>query len=498
MKVSLTWLRDYVPLTVPVEELARRLTLGAAEVEEIIRVGDWDGRVRVAEVLRVEPHPNADRLRLATVSLGDREQTVVCGAPNVAAGQRVAFGEEGAVLVSGKTGERMTLKASTIRGVESAGMVLSEKELGLSDAHEGILELPPDAPVGVPLRDYLGDTVLDLSTWANRPDLLSVLGVAREVAALTGQTVTEPDLAYPEAGAPAAERIAIDIEDPDLCSRYVGAVIENVTVGPSPQWMQDRLLAAGQRPINNVVDITNYVMLEYGQPLHAFDYDHLRDQRIIVRRARPGETLTTIDGSARELDPEMLVIADGGGAVAVAGVMGGAESEVSETTRTVLLEAANFYGPSVRRTAQRLKMRTEASARFEKGLSPELPPLGARRAVQLFIELCGGTAAPGLVDAYPGRRPPVRVDVPGARLRQVLGIDIPTARVRDVLTALGFRVDWIPPDRYAVHVPYWRTDVHHPDDVAEEVIRIVGYDDLPSTTIAGRPRTCSPPPGCRR
>jgi phenylalanyl-tRNA synthetase beta chain len=490
MLVPLKWLRDYVDITIPVEELARRLTLGAAEVEDIIRAGDWDDHVRVGEVLKVEPHPNADRLRLATVTTGGHTETVVCGAPNVAPGQRVAFATEGAMLINGRTGQREALKANVIRGVKSAGMVLSEKELGLSENHEGILELPPDAPVGELLRDYLGDVVLDLSTWANRPDLLSMLGVAREVAALTNQQVREPNRDYTESGTPAAERISVTIDAPDLCGRYVAAVIEGVTVGPSPRWMQERLMAAGQRPINNVVDITNYVMLEYGQPLHAFDYDHIHGRQIIVRRPRPGERLTTIDGDERELQPEMLAIADADRAVAVAGVMGGADSEVSNTTRTVLLEAASFNGPNVRRTAQTLKMRTEASARFEKSVSPELPGIAARRAVHLMVELAGGTAAPGLVDVYPGRQPPVHIVVPAARLQQVLGIEVPVARVREVLTALGFRVDWVPPDRYSVHVPYWRTDVHMADDIAEEVIRIVGYDGLPSTTISGR----VPPP----
>jgi len=486
MKVPLKWLREYVDVNLPIAELAWKLTLGAAEVEGTAYLYPWDEKVRVGEVLRVEPHPNADRLRLATVSLGDRTRTVVCGAPNVAAGQRIAFGEEGAVLLNAQTGARTPLKPTKIRGVESAGMVLSEKELGLSENHEGILELPADAPVGTPLREYLGDVVLDLSSWANRPDLLSILGIAREVAALTGGRVREPVTDYVESGVPAAERVAVSIEAPELCARYVAAVVEGVTIAPSPPWMQERLLAAGQRPINNVVDITNYVMLEYGQPLHAFDLDYLHGGRIIVRRARPNEQLVTIDGEARDLMPEMLVIADAERAVAVAGVMGGSDSEVSAATRTVLLEAATFNGPSVRRTAQRLKMRTEASTRFEKGLSGDLPALAARRAVQLLVELAGGTAAPGFVDAFPGRQPPAQVTVTAGRLRQVLGIDVPEGKVTEVLTALGFGVRVEPPDRYVVDVPYWRTDVRIPDDIAEEVIRIVGYDDLPNTTVRGR------------
>jgi phenylalanyl-tRNA synthetase beta chain len=485
MKVPLNWLAEYVPVTLPPQELARRLTLSVAEVEEVVSTAPWDEHVRVGEVVRVEPHPNADRLRLVTVNLGNRQERVVCGAPNVAEGQKVAFGEAGARLISGKTGEPMVLTPARIRGVESAGMVLSEKELGLSDEHEGILVLPPDAPVGVPLREYLGDVVLELSVWANRPDLLSIIGVAREVAALTAQPLREPTIAYPEHGAPAAERVRVEIAAPDLCPRYIGMVIEGVTVGPSPAWMQRRLEAAGMRPINNIVDITNYVMLEYGQPLHAFDYAAIGGRTIIVRRARPGETLVTLDGERRELSADMLVIADAERPVALAGVMGGQESEVSERTTTVLLEAANFYGPSIRRTATRLKMRSEASTRFEKGLPAELAAVGARRAAQLMAELAGGRVAPGMVDVYPGRQEPVRVHVPAARLRQVLGIELPPERVTAVLRALGFGVTDAP-EGYLVDVPYWRPDVRIADDVAEELIRIVGYEGLPATTICGR------------
>jgi phenylalanyl-tRNA synthetase beta chain len=487
MKVPLKWLSEYVDIVLPPEELARKLTLGAAEVEEIIRTGgDWDEKVRVGRVLKVEPHPNADRLRLVTVDLGGREQRVVCGAPNVAEGQRIAFGEEGAQLIDGHTGKATVLKPTPIRGVVSAGMVLSEKELGLSQEHEGILVLPGDAPIGTPLREYLGDAVFDLSSWANRPDLLSIIGVARDVAALTGQTAREPAVSFAEHGESAGQRLSVEIDDPDLSARYIGMVIEGVAVGPSPAWMQERLIAAGQRPINNIVDITNYVMLEYGQPLHAFDYDRVRGRKIIVRRARPGETLVTLDGEQRELMPDMLIIADAERPVALAGVMGGLDSEVNGSTTTVLLEAANFNNVSIRRTAFRLKLRSEASARFEKGLPPRLAEVAARRAAQLMAEIAGGKVAPGMVDAYPRPQDRMRVAVPAARLRQVLGIDIPPGRVRDVLTALGFEVHWTPPDLYSVYVPYWRPDVRIPDDVAEELIRIVGYDDLPLTTIAGR------------
>ena len=298
--------------------------------------------MRVAEVLAVEPHPNADRLRLATVDAGEGPRTVVCGAPNVAPGQKVAFATEGALLIDGHTGKPAKLKLRAIRGIESAGMVLSEKELGLSDEHEGILTLPEDAPAGAPLTEAIGDVVFDVSTWANRADLLGILGFAREVAAVTGKPLREPDRARTHSARHAAEFVSVTIEAPDLCRRFTASIIEGVEVRPSPPWMQQRLLRAGMRPINNVVDVTNYVMLETGQPLHAFDYDRVRGGEIRPRRARPVERLTTLDGVERDLDPEMLMICDGGGPVAVAGIMGGGNSEVSETTSTVLLEVANF------------------------------------------------------------------------------------------------------------------------------------------------------------
>src|SRR3990172_5967122 len=328
MRVPLSWLSDYVDITLPPEELARRLTIAGVEVAEVISTGsDWDG-IRVALVTDVQPHPNADRLRLVTVDAGSGEShTVVCGAPNVAKGQKVAFATVGTRLVDGHTGKASVLKPATIRGVESAGMVLSEKEMGISDSHEGIIELPADAVVGAPISSVLGSIVFYIDIRPNRPDLLSVLGVAREVAALTNQKWRDPSIEYKADGKPAKGPIAVEIADPDLCPRYVAAIIENVKIGDSPAWLQERLIGAGLRPINNVVDITNYVMLELGQPLHAFDYERVKGKKIVVRRARPGEKLTLLDGSERDLAEDMLVIADAQDAVALAGVMGGADSE---------------------------------------------------------------------------------------------------------------------------------------------------------------------------
>ncbi|HVP05806.1 MAG TPA: phenylalanine--tRNA ligase subunit beta [Dehalococcoidia bacterium] len=495
MRVPLSWLADYVDLTAGTREIARRLTIAGIEVDDIITPGEWDGIV-VAHVEKVEPHPNADRLRLATVDIGNGEHPrVVCGAPNIAEGQNVAYAALGAKLIDGHTGQPTVLKAAKIRGVESQGMICSEKELGLSEEHTGILVLPKDAKAGTPLAEVVGDTIFDLDLTPNRPDWFSVLGIAREVAALTGQKWRDPPLDYEAKGAAARSFVKIDIEDPDLCARYAGAVIENVKIADSPAWMQDRLIAAGMRPINNVVDITNYVMLEMGQPLHAFDYEKVRGRQIIVRRARKGEKLTLLtEDKPRELSPDMLVIADGEGATAVAGVMGGGESEVTRATRTVLLESANFKGTSVRRTSQALKLRTDASSRFEKGLSRLLPPLAAARAVRLMVELCGGTAAQGLVDVFPGKAEEGPVTVTMDRLSRVLGLAVPPEQVTSILTSLGFGCDWPAPDRCVVSVPYWRTDVALDVDVIEEVARVIGYDQLPTTQLRGQVPTDFPQP----
>ncbi|MCC6382834.1 MAG: phenylalanine--tRNA ligase subunit beta [Dehalococcoidia bacterium] len=486
MKLLLSWLRELVDVDLPAPELARRLLDATAEVESWERIGaDWDpARIRVAEVVAVDPHPNADRLRLATVETGDGRRQVVCGAPNLAVGQKVAFASEGASLVDGHTGERTVLKLRPIRGVASAGMVLSEKELGLSDAHEGILVLPPDAPVGRPLVEQIGDVLFDITTWANRADLLGVLGLAREVSAITGAPLREPHRSHGESDRRAADFVSVTIEDPDLCRRFTASVVEDVRVGPSPAWLQERLVRMGMRPINNVVDITNYVMLETGQPLHAFDYDLVRGRRIVARRAAPGERLLTLDGVDRALDPDMLLICDGEGPVSVAGVMGGGDSEVNDATRTVLLEVANFRPGFIRRTSARLKLRTEASLRFEKGIGPEMAEYAQHRALHLFERLTGGLVAAGLVDAFPGKQSATVVDLPAARIEQVLGITIPPADVLGILGRLGFGVTEAQ-GGYRVVPPDWRPDVERAEDVIEDLARVYGYDRLPATTLRG-------------
>ncbi|MDD5647971.1 MAG: phenylalanine--tRNA ligase subunit beta, partial [Dehalococcoidia bacterium] len=341
MKVPLKWLKDYVDIDIPVDELARKLTLAGLEVSDIQVIGgSWD-KVIVGRILAVNPHPDADRLRLATVDLGSRQLTVVCGAPNLVVDDKIAFALVGARLIDGHTGKVEELKPAKIRGVVSEGMICAEKELGISDNYEGILVLPQEYEIGRPLSDYLGETILDIDVTPNRADCLSVMGIAREVAAITGHPFRMPDLAYEEGSKGVESYASVQIKDPELCPRYCASIIDGITIKPSPQWMQDRLAACGARPINNIVDVTNYVMLEFGQPLHAFDYREIRGQKIIVRRAADGEIMYTLDEVERKLSSDILLIADAERAVAVAGIMGGLSSEVRDSTTMILLESAN-------------------------------------------------------------------------------------------------------------------------------------------------------------
>lgn len=517
MRVPLRWLQEYVKIDLPPEALAERLTMAGLEVTAIERFGipgaalEWDReRIVVGQILRVERHPNADRLLLATVDYGRGEpKVVVTGAPNLfpflerppERPLKVAFALEGATLYDGYQPGwvKMTLQGRAIRGIYSDAMVCSEKELGISEDHEGIILLDPDAPVGMPLADYLGDVVLEVDLTPNLAHAFSIIGIAREVAALTGRRLRYPSTAVREAGPAVRRLVGIRIEDPEGCPRYTAMVIQDVKVGPSPYWMQWRLRLCGMRPINNIVDITNYVMLEWGQPLHAFDYDKLveraggRRPTIIVRRARPGERLRTLDGVERELDPEDLLICDEAGPIAIAGVMGGAETEVTESTRAVLLESANFDFISIRRTAARHKLPSEASARFGRGIHPALTVPAARRASQLMGRLAGGRIAQGIADAYVRKARRIVIPLSAQDVERVLGFSIPPRRIEGILRALEFQVTPIPapkgrrrpspPTAWRVTVPDHRLDCHRPEDLIEELARIWGYDRIPETRL---------------
>ena len=484
MKVPFSWLREYVSVSLSAKEVAGRLTMAGIESNVTEATGQsWD-KIMVGRILALEPHPNADRLQLATIDFGQGQSKVVCGATNVRVGDKVPFAQVGAELIDGHYGKPTKLKPAKIRGVTSEGMACSEKELGISDSHEGVLVLPADAPLGVPLAEYLGDAVFDLEVTPNRPDCLSVLGVAREVAALTKQEVRLPSSAYDEAGPEIDKHVTVEIVDPDLCRRYCASLIEGVKIGPSPAWMQQRLTACGMRPINNIVDITNYVMLEYGQPLHSFDFRKIGGAKIVVRRARAGEKLTSLDGVDRELRPDMLVIADQSIPVAIAGVMGGADSEVTEVTTSILLESANFNQVSIRRTSSGLKLRSEASMRFERGISPELTVPALRRATQLMLQIGGGQAAKGLADAYPGKKEAKTIQLRTSSVTRLLGLELTQEQITNTLDSLGFQCAQRDCSETTVTVPYWRMDVNQPADLAEEVARIMGYAAIPTTTLS--------------
>jgi len=484
MKAPLSWLREYVDIALSPQELGEKLTMSGTEVGAIESVGGWENIV-VGEVVALEPHPNADRLRLATVDLSTERLKAVCGAPNLALGQKVPFARLGARLIDAHSGEPAKLKRTKIRGISSEGMICSERELGISDRHEGIMVLPADAPLGLPLDQYLGDAVLDFDITPNRPDCLSIIGIAREIAALTGKVARLPEVSYDETGEPIEGKSSVEIADPDLCPRYCASLITDVEVAPSPPWLEQRLLSCGMRPINNIVDVTNYVMLEYGQPLHAFDYHKLAQRRIIVRRSGENEFITTIDGVDRSLTSDMLVIGDGQGAVAIAGVMGGAESEVTPGTTAVLIESANFNPASLRRTSMALRLRSEASLRFEKGISPELPLPALRRTTQLMAELSGGSVAKGIIDVYPGKVEPRPISLATGQVRRILGVDVALEQIVKVLSSLGFECQVLSPEQISVAVPYWRTDVRLAEDLVEEIARIIGYDELPTTLHCG-------------
>ena len=493
MRVSLKWLRDYADITIAADDLAHRMTMGGVEVAKIERFPEtWDpDKLFVGQITALAPHPNADRLQLATADYGKGTITVVTGAFNLKVGDKIAVALLGARLRNGHSEqhEMVELKPTKLRGVASEGMVCSELELGLGEDHYGIMILPADAPVGMPLVDYLGDSVMELEI-KGRWDCLSMLGVAQDVAAIQrvqlDRTVgyREPPIDYPELGEDVNRSISIEIADPDLCPRYSATLLRGVTIGPSPQWLQERLLAAGLRPINNIVDITNYVMWETGQPLHAFDYDLLHGQKIIVRRARAGETITSLDGQQRDLTTDMCMIADADRAVAIAGVMGGADTEVTDKTTNVLLESANFLPSSVRRTGRGLLMFSEAQRRFEKGLPAEGTVPAARRATRLMLELAGGVAAKGVADCYPGRKERPAILLTTGEVRRVLGVDVSLAEMTRVLSALGFAIQPQDSDALLVTPPLRRVDCTIPADLIEEIARVLGYDAMPTTMIS--------------
>ncbi len=479
MRLSLGWLAEFVDLPDDAE-LAGRLELGGFEDVGVERGGPDLSAIVVGRVEVREPHPNAERLSLCRVDVGDgAPRRIVCGAPNVAAGQRVAVALPGARLPDGTK-----IKKSKLRGEVSEGMICSRRELALGDEHEGIWVLGGDAAPGTPLPDAvaLGDRTLELTLTPNRGDAASLLGLAREVRALFGSALRLPPCDPPESGAPAADAIRIEIDAPDGCFHYVGRVVRGVRVAPSPEWLAAPLEASGHRAIKNVVDVTNAVLLELGHPLHAFDLAMLGGGEVRVRRAHPGETLATLDGQTRALDARDLVIADASRAVAIAGVMGGADSEVTAATSDVLIESANFRPVDVRLAARRHGLHSEASYRFERGVDRDGVRRAADRAARLLAELAGGAVAPGCVEVR-GDAPPAteRIALRVARTNRLLGLELGAGEVADLLARVGVAAREREPGVLECAIPSHRNDLHVHQDLSEEVARIHGYARIPTT-----------------
>ncbi|MBL0713419.1 MAG: phenylalanine--tRNA ligase subunit beta [Desulfosarcina sp.] len=479
MKVSLSWLNEYVPLFDSAEQLAEKLTMAGLEVDTVEDRFRYLHTVKVGRVETVRPHPDADKLKICSVSTGTDRVEVVCGAPNVDEGQRVPLAIPGTVLPDGRE-----IKQASLRGVTSNGMICSQAELELGSDHSGIWVLPENVQLGASLAEALdlSDHVLDIDLTPNRPDCLSIIGVAREIAAFSNQTLTCPDTTDGDEGRTIQDKAAVTLEDPDLCPRYAARLIEDITVGPSPDWLQDRLRSVDQRPINNIVDITNFVMLEMGQPLHAFDFDRLAGQRIVVRRARPGEMFISLDNKERRLHSDMLMICDAENPVAIGGVMGGLNSEVEPTTTHVLLESACFNPISIRKTAKQLGLHTEASHRFERGVDPDGTLAALNRAAHLVAELGRGRLVAGTIDAHPGGLPIETIKLSVTATNRLLGTTLDRHTICRLLSSIAIKTETAEAgdDQIIVTPPSFRVDLTQPEDLMEEVARTRGYNRIPT------------------
>ena len=487
MRAPYNWLEAYCTSGLSAADLADRLTMTGTKVEMLHRVGVGDpSEFVIGRVLSAEKHPDADRLTVCEVDVGGATNTIVCGAPNVEAGQTVAVAKPGAIMPDGTQ-----LGEAKLRGVRSSGMILAEDEVGISEDHSEIMVLPNGAAPGEPLTAHLpiADEVLELEITPNRPDCLGVYGIAREVHAITGNPLAEDPTdadAEPSGSDTAEDHCTVEI-DPEICLRFTARVFEDVKIGPSPLWLKQRLTAAGQRPISNVVDITNYVMLLTGQPLHSFDLDEVRGKKIIVRRAQPGERMRTLDGVEREFDESVALVCDAEGPSGIAGIMGGEISEVSDKTMRVLMEAATWVGPNILESSKKLQLRTEASGRFEKQLHPELGMAAQRIAARLMIELCGARLVPGTIDVYPQPLPPRTVPLRLARVTRLIGVEVPEDEARGILERLGFTISETSAGHWDVRVPYWREDdIFREADLIEEIARVFGLDKVPTTMPARR------------
>ncbi|MBL06981.1 MAG: phenylalanine--tRNA ligase subunit beta [Chloroflexi bacterium] len=482
MKLSINWLKEYVTINKSADEIAETLTMIGNEVEDVITSGEIPG-VIVAEIKEITPHPNADKLQLTKIDDGKNILNVVCGAPNIQEGQKIFLATVGTKLPDPTNNDFFEIKKSKIRGEISEGMICSEKELGISDDHDGIMVLPNDYRLGSSISDYFAETVLEIDVTPNRVDCLSIIGLARDLSAKYSQKLNfDYKVNYPSD----ENTSTIEILDKEICNRYTGIRIESVKIQESPDWLKKRLISIGERPINNVVDITNYVMFELGQPLHAFDYDKISGDKIYVRKSKAREKILTLDGESRELPEDSIVIADNKRPIGLAGIMGGQSSEISSNTTNVFLEAANFNSSKIRSTSKKLGLSTEASMRFERNLDPKLAIYGLSRAADLIVELAGGNIDQKIQDNFPSKTNDEKIILYKNKLKNHLGLDIPNKQIDQTLNNLNFQFTFDHnKEVWAINRPFWRTDIQIPEDIHEEIARIIGYDEIPLTYLSG-------------
>ncbi len=478
MKISLNWINDYVDLSgISVDEIVHKLSLAGLEIEEVLDQSEMFKNIVVGLIKEKRKHPNADKLSVCIVNEGNEDFNVVCGAPNVEQGQKIPFAKVGAVIPS----NGLKLEKVKIRGEVSLGMICSEKELNLSDNHDGIMILDPSLKEGMPLSDalHMNDVILDVAITPNRSDALSHIGIARDLAAIFKRKLKYPEINLSESNIPSSKYASIEIMDSVNCPRYVGKVITDVAIKESPSWMKRRLKSVGLRPINNVVDVTNYVLYEVGQPLHAFDLENLSGNKIVVKCASDGEKFKTLDSKERILSSNNLMICDAEKPVAIAGVMGGENSEVTNNTKNLLIESAYFNPSSIRKTAKQLGLSTDASYRFERGTDSNITLWAAQRAAQLIQETAGGQIAHGEIDAYPKPFKKHSVVVRFKRIERILGYVIPKEDIRIIFSNLGFEISKENDEEIELIIPSYRNDIEREIDLIEEVARIYGYDKIP-------------------
>ena len=474
MNVSYNWLKKYIDIQLSPEELEDKLTFAGIEVEAVEKTGAQLKQFKIAQITDKEKHPEADKLSVCKVHDGSETLQVVCGAPNCAKDQKIVLAPVGS-----KIGE-MKIKKAKLRGVQSFGMICSESELGISDNHDGIMVLPNDAPVGTDLASYLQleDTVYEVEITPNRPDLLGTFGIARDLSALLELKITNPEIQLPEASGKTDDAIVIVNEEPELCTRYTARVIKDVNVQDSPDWLKQHLLSIGLRPINNIVDITNFVMMEFGHPLHAFDYNKVEDKKIIIRRAKDKEKFPALDENEYELSVEDLVIADGKKPIALAGIIGGENSHITEDTTGIVLEAANFLYSGIKKSSGRLKIASDSSYRFERDLSDETVELASNRAASLILEIAGGELLAGTSDSYPNPQKHLQVTLRPSRVKHVLAIDVTDQTLVNYLEALGLKLISESEDKLDFEIPSYRKDLYREIDLIEEIIRLHGFNNV--------------------